>query len=112
MNYSKKLRALMVAQDFTPLEGCKEGKLKGGFSLLSGDYLVDDCSCVNLANNCVCRGNNCGCPPVMSNNCTCGSIRPHKGRPDNCDCYFTEMPSTAAPTASTTNYVDAWPGLI
>lgn len=115
MEKTKSLRALLVMQSFVPLEQDQEGQLRGGFAALSSGN-VNNCSCENVPNNCPCNGNNCSCPPMMSNNCTCGSSN---GNANNCDCYSTaEPPVTAAPssesTASTTGVSMSgyWPGLM
>lgn len=110
---SKKMKHLITNQGFFPLVSDQEGKLKGGFALLTS-YSVNNCSCETLSNNCQCNGNNCGCPPKMPepNNCTCGGA-------NNCNCYSTMAPPpTSAPTSVVTVGPDAasvagyWPGLL
>lgn len=115
MEKTKSLRALLVTQSFVPLEQDQEGKLRGGFAALSSKGL-NNCNCNNAPNNCTCNGNNCGCPPSMTNNCTCNDS---KDVSNNCDCYSTTKPPvTAAPssesTASTTGVSMSgyWPGLM
>lgn len=112
MEKTKSLRALLVTQSFVPLEQDQEGQLRGGFAALSSG-VTNNCNCNDVPNNCTCNGNNCGCPPSVTNsNCTCGNA-------NNCDCYSTTKPPvTAAPssesTASTTgvSMLGYWPGLM
>lgn len=82
------LKALITLHGFVPLTYSKEGELAGGYvSLLRASS--NNCSCSSVPNDCKCSGNNCNCPPQISNsNCECQG--------NNCDCTLTVPVPTEA----------------
>ena len=80
---SKKLSlAILLTEDFMPLEESKEGMLRGGFALLAHP-VSNNCSCYTVPNDCSCDSSftpgeipsgtnkNCTCGTKYANNCTC-----------------------------------------
>lgn len=104
------LKSLVQDLDFILLNEKLENNIKGGMDN------TDNCECITLENNCMCKGNNCDCPPKYLNNCTCGTTLGNKMYVDNCNCYATQPFTpvvTESPTIPAENSVRSyWPGMI
>lgn len=74
------LHTLVNDKGFVLLSEWQKGNLRVGAAA------PDNCSCESLGNNCMCNGDNYGCPlTTPSNNCTCGSSGGNPSNPDNCN---------------------------
>lgn len=93
------LRALINDLGYVSLSEDSEGFLRGGFAQLPPGG--NNCSCLQLSNNCRCGLNNCSCPPIVPNDCACNG--------DNCTCYQTVAPPVEIPTQLPTPVSTATP---